>query len=230
MPGNPFEERPVDQRPVTVPAELLSALDCGVRVIQVRGACGMGKTTLLHGLRAHLASVGTAGEYLNLARLRGPFELPASGWLVLDEAQRATARALADCAGALAARGDGLLLGSHVDRRPALRASGLEVVDHRLVHIAADDEARELLARYGELDLTAAGVARLRRCSQGNRELLLRLAYELAEDRPAGPLGAAEVERAVARLRRDAPELLRWRRRHWQERLGRPTIEFSGPR
>lgn len=230
MPANPFEDRPVDQRPVTAPADLLAALDRGVRVVQVRGACGMGKTTILHGLRAHLASVGVAGEYLNLARQSGPFAVPARGWLVLDEAQRSTGRALAACAGALAARGDGLLLGSHVDRRPALHACGLEVADHRVVAVADDAEARALLARYGELNLTGDGLARLRRCSQGNRELLLRLAYELAEDEPAGPIGAAAVERAVTRLRRDAPELLRWRRRHWQERLRRPTIAFSGPR
>jgi hypothetical protein len=165
---NPFGEAGLDERPslavVDVPA--LAPGDA----VQFVGDCGRGKTTHLLALRAQ--HPGAVYERLDEGqdRCRGP--VPASGLLLLDEAQRLRPALLRR----LLRREGPVALGTHVDLSPAARRPiptillrGLDVsrlrriVERRIawarrgpgaVPVVPDRALQALIARHGD-DLRA---------------------------------------------------------------------------
>lgn len=141
---------------------------------------------------------------------------PADGWWLLDEAQWASGPELVAVVARAVAAGVRVVLTSHVDLRRCLRRAGLEPVTWRLRGLRDDAAVAELVRSriHPEGFCLGPGAARrLRTIAAGNIEVILRLCYEIVEDRnPPGLVSPADVERAATRLRTDCPALLAWRR------------------
>ncbi len=201
--GNPF----VNVLPgthlewVEVPVALAEALAARPFRVELVGDKGAGKTTLL---RAWAAQHADARFHAVAPGAALPAEVvPASGALVLDEANNATRRALAAVGRAAAARGVSLLVSSHFTVAKALGGGfrtlvladvlGLEWVQRR-VDAAALPGARPF-------DFPAVARALFPRVSRV-AYALQRVLYELAEDLARGaaygdPLVARALELAA---------------------------------
>lgn len=212
---NPFEQWPDEAmgRVFALPTELRAAIDRGARLIEIVGDAGCGKSTHLAAIGRLAAAQGVPWAYQHL--LRGPAGTPPTGgWWLLDEAQALRTNDLLALASAALERGTRLALASH--RPLSRRLERLAPVSRlRLRRLRGASAAEALLARW----LAAAGhdasewfepeaLQALARLSRGVPRKLVRLGYELAEDRqPGRRITAGEVALAYARLRRDAPGL-----------------------
>jgi hypothetical protein len=214
---NPFEAagEGASAAPFVPSSGLRQAWECGARRLLIWGLNGMGKTRCL------TAWAEWAGE--SVAPVRAPARPdPDAAWWLLDEAQHLPDHELRAALVAAGARGQGIVLASHVRHRSALRGLDFRIV--RLRGLADDAALRAVLASYlgpagVRWELQPDAVAAWRRLAGGNVRAALRLGYELFEELGiAATVSVDEVAAAAEVLRRDAPEVLEWRR---AERLHR---------
>ncbi len=185
----------------------------GLRIAVIVGDAGCGKSTWLAAFGRLAERQGRPWLYRHLLR-EPPGEPPAGGWWLLDEAQDLRAAELLALVERGLADGGCLALASHrpLTRRLERLAPTLRV---RLTGLRGPAETEALVASW----LAASGhevgawfepaaLAQLARLGRGVPRWVVRLCYELAEDRqPGRPISAADVVAAEAKLRRDAPAL-----------------------
>ncbi len=198
---------------VDVPALLAAALAAPERprAVELIAAKGAGKSTLLRAQAHALAAQGIPAAYVYLppgAAYDGAWPEGARE-VLLDEADRAPARALLRLGRAGRQVGGLLVLGTHVSRRALLERAGLPCTSFRVEALGATGwvERRLAAARVGPgtPDL-GPWLPALREGCRHLNYALQRALYELFEDLARGAaLDAAAVARALARARRELP-------------------------
>ncbi len=237
-PPNPFGSG-APPPPYHPPAALQDAWAAGCRRLLIWGANGLGKSSALAAWSQWVAGgsaatpadaesdpasgmARSAGARHAPVPVRAPgWPSPEAEWWLLDEAEwhpeadlRREVRAALD-------RGQGALLTSHSRHRRSL--AGLDFTVVRLAPLADDAAHATLIAgrlgAHGDWQYAPGTLARWRRLSGGNLRAALRLGYELWESHgPAAHLTPADLTAAAAILRREPPEVLRWRQLERQHR------------